>query len=175
MKQCLGFALNIPTMCSDTQSCLTLCDPMDCSPPGFSVHGIIQARTLRWVAISLSSRFSQPRDWTHNSCISRQILYHWAAREAHPTDYICKWWDWKGFNLPVYKQFIQLNNKRKQLNWKWAEDINRHFSALATGLKKVSFHTNPKGNAKECSNYHTIAPVSHIGKLMLKMLPVRLQ
>ena len=38
MKQCLGFALNIPTMCSDTQPCLTLCDPMDCSLPGSSVR-----------------------------------------------------------------------------------------------------------------------------------------
>ena len=36
------------------QSCLTLCDPMDCSPPGFSVHGIFQARVLEWVAISFS-------------------------------------------------------------------------------------------------------------------------
>jgi len=34
------------------QSCLTLCNPMDCSLPGFSVHGILQARTLEWVAIS---------------------------------------------------------------------------------------------------------------------------
>ena len=37
------------------QSCPTLCDPMDCSPPGSSVHGILQARTLEWVAISFSS------------------------------------------------------------------------------------------------------------------------
>ena len=36
-----------------TQSCLTLCDPMDCSPPGSSIHGILQARILEWVAISL--------------------------------------------------------------------------------------------------------------------------
>ena len=36
------------------QACLTLCDPMDCSLPGFSVHGILQARTLEWVAISFS-------------------------------------------------------------------------------------------------------------------------
>ena len=38
------------------QSCLTLCDPMDCSLPGFSVHGILQARTLEWVAISFSRK-----------------------------------------------------------------------------------------------------------------------
>ena len=41
-------------------------------------------------------------------------------------------------------------------------------SAVATGLEKVSFHSNPKGNAKECSNYHTIALISHASKIMLK-------
>ena len=46
------------------QSCPTLCDPMDCSPPGSSVHGILQARILEWVAISFSRGSSQPRDKT---------------------------------------------------------------------------------------------------------------
>ena len=44
--------------------CLTLCDPVDCSPPGSSVHGILQARILGWVAIFSSRRSSPPRDWT---------------------------------------------------------------------------------------------------------------
>ena len=49
-------------------------------------------------------------------------------------------------------------------------------SAVATGLEKVSFHSNPqKGNAKECSNYRTIALISHASKVMLKILPARLQ
>ena len=46
------------------QSCPTLCDPMDCSPPGFSVHGIFQARILEWVAIPFSRGSSRPRDRT---------------------------------------------------------------------------------------------------------------
>ena len=41
-------------MCSVFQSCLTLCDPVDCSPPGSSIHGILQARILEWIAISFS-------------------------------------------------------------------------------------------------------------------------
>ena len=64
------------------QSCLTLCDPMDCRLPGSSVHGILQARILEWVAISSSRGYSQPRDETHVSCVScmgRQILYHWVT------------------------------------------------------------------------------------------------
>ncbi|CAN0514516.1 unnamed protein product [Rangifer tarandus platyrhynchus] len=64
---------------SVTQACLTLWDPMDCSPPGSSVHGILQARILEWVAISSSRVSSPPRDRTPvtcDPCIGRQILYH---------------------------------------------------------------------------------------------------
>ena len=60
-------------------SCLTLCHPMDCSPPGSSVHGILQARILEWVLISYSRGSSQPRDQTPvpcNSCFGRWILYY---------------------------------------------------------------------------------------------------
>ena len=64
--------------CSVAQSCLTLCNPTECSPPGSSVHGILQERILHWVAISLSRGSSLPRNWTWISCIGRQILYHWA-------------------------------------------------------------------------------------------------
>ena len=53
---------------------------------------------------------------------------------------------------------------------------NLENSAVATGLEKVRFHSNPKeGNAKECSNYHTIALISHASKVMLKILQARLQ
>ena len=61
------------------QSCLTLSDPMDSSPPGSSVHGILQARILEWVAMTSSRGSSQPRDRTLVSyilCIGRQVLYH---------------------------------------------------------------------------------------------------
>ena len=64
------------------QSCPTLCDPMDCSLPGSSVHGILQARILEWIAISFSRGSSWPRDQTLVSCIScigRWILYYWAT------------------------------------------------------------------------------------------------
>ena len=67
------------------QSCPALCNLMDCSPPGSSVHGIFQARILEWVAISTSRCSFQPRDQTHISCvscISRRMLYHWSAWEA---------------------------------------------------------------------------------------------
>ena len=53
--------------------------------------------------------------------------------------------------------------------------VNLENSAVATGLEKFSFHFNPKGNAKECSNYCTIALISHASKVMLKILQARLQ
>ena len=55
---------------SCAQLCLTPCDPMDYSPPGFSVHGIFQARILKWVVISSSRGSSGPRNGTRVSCIS---------------------------------------------------------------------------------------------------------
>ena len=61
------------------QSCQTLYNPMHCSPPGSSVHGILQARILEWVAIPFSRGPSQPRDRTcisYVSCIGKQALYH---------------------------------------------------------------------------------------------------
>ena len=60
-------------------SCVQLCDPMDCSPPGSSIHEIFQVRTLEWVAISSSRGSSEPRDQTrvsYMSCIGRTVLYH---------------------------------------------------------------------------------------------------
>ena len=56
------------------RSCLALCYPMDCSPPGFSVPGILQARILEWVAIPFSRGSSQPRDQTWVSCIAGRFL-----------------------------------------------------------------------------------------------------
>ena len=65
------------------QSYPTLCDPMDCSLPGSSLHGILQARVLEWVAISFSRVSSQPRDRTWVSCIPGRRFNLWATREAH--------------------------------------------------------------------------------------------
>ena len=67
------------------QSCPVLCDPMDCSPPGSSVHGIFQAEILEWISISFSKGSSQPRNQTQVSSIAgihRQILYGLSYEES---------------------------------------------------------------------------------------------
>ena len=69
-------------------SCVQLFfEPMDCSLPGSSVHGISQARMLEWLAISFSRDSSPPRNQTHVTHIGRQILYHWAMWEAPYWEY----------------------------------------------------------------------------------------
>ena len=62
------------------QSCPTLCNPMDCSPPDSSVYRIFQARILEWVAISFSRGSSQPRDRTQVSCTTGRFFINWATR-----------------------------------------------------------------------------------------------
>ena len=74
------------------QLCLTLCDPLDCSPPGSSVHGISQAEVLEWVAISFSRGSSWCRVWTSISCVScieGRFLTNWALKEAW--DFLIYW------------------------------------------------------------------------------------
>ena len=65
-----------------TQSCTTLCDPIDCSPPGSSVHGILQAGIPEWVARPVSRGSSQCRDQTWVSCIAGRFFTVWATKEA---------------------------------------------------------------------------------------------
>ena len=68
-----------------TQSCWTLYDPMDCSPLVFSVHGILQAKILEWVAISFSRGSFQLRDQTNVSCIAGRFFTIWATRKTPHT------------------------------------------------------------------------------------------
>ena len=69
--------------CLVTKSCLTLLDPMDCSPPGSSVHELLQARILEWAASSFSRGSSRPRDRTCVSCIGRQIFFFFFLPLSH--------------------------------------------------------------------------------------------
>ena len=87
-------------ICMHAHSCPTLFDPVDCSPIGSSAHGILPARILEWVAILSFGGSFPPRDWTHVSCIGRQVLYPWATWEAHSQ---CDCW---GLNEIVYVECI---------------------------------------------------------------------
>ena len=69
-------------LCLVAQSCLTLCDAMGCSPPGSSVHGILQARILEWIAMPSSRGSSQHRDRTQVFHVAGGFFTIWATREA---------------------------------------------------------------------------------------------
>ena len=75
------------------QLCPTLCNPIDYSPPDSSVHGILQARPLEWVAIPFSRGYSWLRDWTQVSCISGRFFTVWATRKAR-----------KSLKMPTFEQ-----------------------------------------------------------------------
>ena len=96
------------------QSFLTRCDSMDCSLPGFSVHGIFQTRILVWVAIPFSRGSSWPRDGTQVSCITGIFFTVWATREAplDPTRTS------KHCAIFLSLIFLEKKNSKKCLKWK---------------------------------------------------------
>ena len=69
-------------------SCLTLCYHRECSPPGSSVHGILQARILEWIAIPFSRGTSQPKDQTLVSCLAGRFFIIWATGKSYFVKYI---------------------------------------------------------------------------------------
>ena len=82
----LGWKLHAPSVNPSILGRPTLCYPMNCSPPGPSVHGILQTRILEWVTSSFSRESSQLRDPTCGSisisCIAGRLFYHWATGKA---------------------------------------------------------------------------------------------
>ena len=98
------------------KSCLTFCGPMDCSPPGSSVHGISQASILEWGAISFSRGSSRPRNWTWVSCTGRLILHHWA------TDTSCQVSGSVGLEIKCVINVMCVNHP-ETIPWPWSVEI----------------------------------------------------
>ena len=91
------------------QSCRTLCDPMDCSLPGFSVHGIPQARILEWVAIPFSRNLPDPGIKPGSSCTAGRLFTVWATRKPFPP---------KMYNHPDPKKYILCDSILPL--WRWS-------------------------------------------------------
>ena len=130
-----------------TQSCPTLSNPMD-----YTVHGILQARILEWVAFPFSRGSSQPRDWTQVSCIAGEFFTSWATRKAlkppnlwwfvtagQETD-IVSWIESPG--LRILDSFSEDSNQTGAFQWASAIDIRPESElvfevfAEATGVDK---------------------------------------
>ena len=91
LHDCLEFLETVyPHKCVSAHLCPTLCNPMDCSPPGSSVHGIIQARIQNWVDIPFSRGSSPLRDWTKIFYIAGRFFTIWATSPVYLVDWICQ-------------------------------------------------------------------------------------
>ena len=127
-----------------TQSCLTLCNPMDCSLPGSSVHGLLKARILEWVASPFSKGSSWPRDWTQVSCIASRCFTIWATREALQCKRL-------RFNLWVEKI---LRDKQQQREWR---PLTRFITIHMQIFKVCSLRVFHLGT-KSCIEYSAFLP-----------------
>ena len=117
--------------------CLTLCEYMDCSPPGSPIHGILQARTLEWVAISFSMASSQHRDQTQVSCIAGRFFTVWSTREAWGCPLL--FWPWRSRSAPVW-------SGRSPWLWEWeisSSFISYLFLYLLSSLSCCLSPTSP--------------------------------
>ena len=116
------------------QSCLTLCNPVDCSPLGLSVHGILQARIMEWAAMHSSRGSSQPRDWTYVSCIGRWVLYHFGQ---------CKFWlqKWGRLLFTEVNSVLQFNSVQSLSRvWLFATLWTvAHLAPLSTGFSRQEY------------------------------------
>ena len=101
------------------QACPTLCNPMDCSPPGSSVHGILQARKLEWIAMPSSRGSSQPRDWTWVSCPAGRFFTVWATREAYSLELL-------KISSHKYIEFLSYNLSLKTIGLPFLNDSCRN-------------------------------------------------
>ena len=151
------------------QSCPTLWDPMDYSPPGSSVHAIFQARILEGIVISSSRRSSQSRDQTQVSCIAGRFFTMWATRErlcrssAYKEDqvkdeeYIGELYKhWEKLTMKIVESFYRdLKNKRVHELHNWP----CYKQSLINIMSFISFPTLPivhkqKPHLKLCMCYY---------------------
>ena len=119
------------------QSCPTLCNPVDCSLPGSSVHGILQARILEWVATSFSRVSSRPRDRTWVSRIGGRHFNLWATREAQYKDpIIISNLEMKKLRLKRWRGQHYIDTKTRQRHYKKTTDQYFLWTLIPRSLTK---------------------------------------
>ena len=169
------------------QSCLTLCDPIEGSPPSSPIPGILQASTLEWGAFSNSwNSFSIPspmqesEKWKWSRSGVQLLATPWTAAHQAPLSIgFSKQEFWSGVPLPSLGIPANLFQIRNDASAKVPHSIFQQIwktQQWPQGWKRSVFIPIPKkGKPKEFSNYHTIACISHTSKVMLKILQGRFQ
>ena len=148
----LVFSCNSLEMCMTQMSvlvaqfCPTLCDPVDCSPPGSSVHGILQTRILEWAAILFSRGSSRPKDQTWVSCIAGRFLTIWVTREGtklSPKNAIVMYKVWLklGYKILcamiVFGYVLLFSNFHIFKNQRALKSIGAHTGCLLDVIRKI--------------------------------------
>ena len=145
--------------CLVVKLCPTLCNPMDYSPPGASVHGMFQARILEWVAISSSRGSSRPRDWTASLALAGRFFHHWATteysslkvsgvgdiQEGAPRGY-------SGFPERTWGHVRKMSWTRVLTAWRWE------------GARVL----RPKGRKQTCLGHRTVGFTLHTRKAVAR-------
>ena len=124
-------------------------DPMNCSPPGSSVHGILQARILEWIAMPFSRASSRPRDRTQVSCIAGRFFTIWTTREASIGKQMCVYplsgvcfesifsWPWHIFS------FSSVSITEQNLKFQWGPIHQSFLSRTSLSVGVVSEESSP--------------------------------
>ena len=148
--------------CSVAQSCLTLCDTMDCNPPGSCVRGILQAKILEWVSISYYRGSSQPSDWTCISCVScigRRIRYLWLRPHGKSIFWVDScliwliyfnderiWTPWGTLGFPVHRGRTLWRHRGKVATYEPSTEALEETKPSNTLLLNFSFQNREKRN-----------------------------
>ena len=136
-------------VCSVAQSCLILCDPMDCIPPVSSMHGILQARILEGVVISFPRVSSWLRDWTCVSWIVKQILYH---LESPKEGFFTTWKAPRKEHTQATLLQLRRGTSNSGLVPTWKESAKNTVERLSANLCDLPhFSLSPRAVEKECS------------------------
>ena len=151
--------------------------PIDDSPPGSPIPGILQARTLEWVAISFSNAWKWRVKVQSLSCVQLFITPWTAAYQAAPSLGFCRQEYWSRVPLPSLgfpaKIFQILKDDAVKALHSICQQLWKNYHWPQDWKTSVFIPIPKKGIAKECSNYHTITLISH--KVMLKIPQPRLQ
>ena len=157
--QCTDSAMCYIYACVCVCVCLVMSnsnDPMDCSLPGSSVHGIFQGRMLGWVAISFSRGFSWPRNRTQVSYTAGRFFTNWAMRETQ------NGWEWAKFNSDDHYIYyceqksirrngvaLRVNKSLKCSTWMQSQKWQNDFCSFPR--QTIQYHNNPslRSNAEE--------------------------